>query len=462
MDKTKRIFIETINKHGMMDNGDKIIVGVSGGPDSICLLHLLLSIREEYNLILCVAHINHKIRKIEGDNDEIFVKNFCKKNNIPFYSRSYDVEKIAKKNGESTETCGRNIRYEYFNELFVELKANKIALAHNLNDQAETILMRIMRGTGLDGLMGIKAVRDNVFIRPLINVKRKDIEGYLIDNNIESKLDKTNLENIYRRNKIRLELIPYIENNFNENIISSLERLRDTLEVDLKYIDNISDLKYEKYCKSKGNKIIIEKDAFLEDNAIVTRIIRKAYFNLMGTLNNLEKVHVYNIIKIQKSISGSVVEMPNGIIAKNVYNNIVMQQQEEKIKNINEYTLIKGENFIEELGYNIKMNLLDKIDKKDLIKSLEIKYFDYDKIDKDIKLRFRREGDVFHPIGMKGSKKIKKFFIDIKLEESKRDKIPLICFGDDIGWIVGIRVSEKYKIDSNTKKVLEIKFEREV
>ena len=199
----------------MFNDGDKVIVAVSGVPDSICLLHILNSLKRQLNIELCVAHINHCLRGDESDKDEIYVKNFCESLNIEFRSKSVDINKIIETQNISCESAGRNARYDFFNSLREELNAQKIAIAHNANDQAETVLMRIMRGTGLEGLVGIKPIRDNIFVRPLINSTRQEIEEYCFTENINPRIDKTNLETIYSRNKVRLELIPYIQKNFN-------------------------------------------------------------------------------------------------------------------------------------------------------------------------------------------------------------------------------------------------------
>ena len=216
----------------MFSEGDKVIVAVSGGPDSISLLHLLHSVKEELHISLVVAHINHCLRGDESDKDEAYVKEICKELKIQHYVRRADIHSIAEKNCVSCETAGREVRYEFFSELLKELNADKIALAHNANDQAETVLMRIMRGTGMEGLVGIKPIRDKIFIRPLINIKREDIEKYCLENHLEPRLDKSNMENIYNRNKVRLELIPYIQENFNKDIISTINRLSSTINKD--------------------------------------------------------------------------------------------------------------------------------------------------------------------------------------------------------------------------------------
>lgn len=451
--------INTIDDNDMLKSGDKVIIGVSGGPDSMCLLHVLMSLRQRYNITIAVAHVNHGLRGQESDEDENYVREYCKTNEIKFYSKKVKLLEIAEERKLSSETAGREVRYSFFMELMNELSAQKIALAHNANDQAETILLRIMRGTGIEGLTGIKAVRDGIFIRPLINIPRLKIEKYCSDNDIETRSDKTNYENIYSRNKVRLELIPYMNNNFKCNIVNGLGRLAKTLSVDNDFLEKEASIKYKKYCTKSGNKITIGKEAFDEHEAMLTRIIRNALSELSGSLYNFEKIHIYDIINIQGHSTGKEVNLPRNVCAYNNYGRVelyIKNVENDKINTDAVYILQKGINIVSELSKTIGINVIDSNCHIKFNSDNMIKYFDFDKIKGDISLRFRKDGDRFTPLGMNGSKKLKDIFIDMKISKEERDKVPLICFGDEIGWIVGYRVSEKYKIDVNTKRILEI------
>lgn len=455
--------VQTITENSMIEENDKIIVAVSGGPDSMCLLHILYTLKDSLKVSLAAAHVNHCLRGKDADDDENFVKKFCETLNIEFYSTKVDVKSLSVEKNISSEMAGRTARYEFFESLKRKTGADKIALAHNANDQAETLLMRIMRGTGSEGLIGIKPVRDKIYIRPLINSTRIEIENYCKQYGINARIDKTNLENIYSRNKVRLELIPYIKKNFNEDIISVLNRLSSTMRTDNEYLDNISKKKCEQYCEKNGEKVIIKKEAFSEHEAILTRVIRKAIIELLGSTYNFERKHVIDIIEIQKHKSGVAINLPNNI---NVYNNygdiIIYFKNEEQSKDNGEYELFIGkQNVISNKNIIITMNLLDQNSKINLKRNDFIRYFDYDKINGKIILRYRRDGDRFTNIGMSGSKKLKDIFIDMKIEKAKRDFIPLICFEDEISWIVGYKVSDKFKVNKNTKKILQIEFERE-
>ncbi|AKN33023.1 PP-loop domain protein [Clostridium carboxidivorans P7] len=455
--------LKTINRYRMFNKGDKVIVAVSGGPDSMSLLHILYSLRKQLNIELCAAHVNHCLRGNESDKDEEYVKEFCEKLNIEFRSKSVDINKIMKMQNISCESAGRNARYDFFNDLKKELNAQKIAIAHNANDQAETILMRIMRGTGLEGLVGIKAVRDNIFVRPLIDVTRHEIEEYCCKENINPRIDKTNLETIYSRNKVRLELIPYIQENFNKDIIKVLNRLSDTIKIDNEYLETVAKEKFKKYCDIQGEKVIISKEAFLENEAIITRIIRKALYEVTGNLNNFEKIHIYDIINIQSRSTGKNIDLPNHVVVSNKYGDIYILKKVKENKEVRkeEYIIHSGNNYVKEYDLRVITRIIDPKEKVNFKSNNLIKYFDYDKFEKKITIRHRKEGDKFIPLGMGGSKKLKDFFMDEKVAKDQRDYIPIICFDDKIAWIVGYRVSELFKVDENTKNILEIKIERE-
>ena len=219
----KNKVIETIKKYGLIQAKDKIVLGVSGGPDSITMLDILRQIQEEFDFEIVVAHINHMIRK-EAIQDEEYVKKYCEKNSIEFFVKRIDVMSVANNRKIGTEEAGRFVRYEFFDEILKQTESNKIAIAHNKNDKVETIIMHLLRGSGLSGLKGIEPIRENV-IRPLIECERKEIEKYCDENRLEPRIDKTNFENDYTRNKIRNIVIPYIEKELNPNIIETIDRI---------------------------------------------------------------------------------------------------------------------------------------------------------------------------------------------------------------------------------------------
>jgi len=448
-----------IKENLMFDKGDKVIVAVSGGPDSTCLLYILNAFKEELGITLVGAHINHCLRGDESDKDEEYAKRICESLDINFYSKKVDIHRVSKEKNLSCEMAGREVRYDFFKELITKLNASKVALAHNANDQAETILMRIMRGTGIAGMIGIRPVRDKIYVRPILHLSRKEIEKYCLINNISPRIDKSNLENIYARNKVRLELIPYIEENFNNDIIKTLNRLSDIVKIDNEYLENISQKEYEKCCEIGKQRVIINKSAFKLHEAILSRIVRSALLAVNHNLYNFEKIHISNVIDLQKHDTGKSIMLPQNIIVENCYGNIqiYVYVKAMEVYNNQYYLKINERNVIHSLNKVVKIDVKSKLQYMEFIGSDYIKYFDYDKISGSISLRYRKDGDKFTPLGMLGNKKINDLFIDLKIPKAQRNEIPLICFGDDIGWVVGYRVSEKFKVSKDTKNILQIR-----
>ncbi|GAA0181561.1 tRNA lysidine(34) synthetase TilS [Clostridium sediminicola] len=458
---------ETIKKYNMIEEDDLIIVALSGGPDSVALLHILYELKDKLKIRIVAAHVNHGLRGKDSDDDEKYVSEICSKYDIPLYSKRFDIHQIAKTKGLSCEMAGRESRYDYFSALMKKISANKIALAHHANDQAETILMRLIRGSGIEGLIGIKPVRDKIFIRPLISITRKKIENYCEDNKLLPRIDKTNYETIYSRNKVRLELIPYIEENFNGDITNTLNRFADIMKDDNDYLETIASQKMDGYCLENSNEIKISKEAFNEHRAILSRILRNTIKKIKGNLKNIEKKHIDDIIQIQQKETGKVLSLPDNVQIMNTYRDIIVRKKLEVKKSLDyknlEYRLeINKRNFIQSECFTVKMKLIESKSGKKILKNNKfIKYFDYDKANNDIILRYRKNGDKFSPLGMKGRKKVKDYFMDLKIPQHERDRIPMICFGGNIAWIIGCGISNKYKIDNNTKRILQIIIERE-
>lgn len=305
--------LEIIKRYNLIENGDKIVVGVSGGPDSITLLNVLKNIKEKeiikFNLVVC--HINHMIRE-EAISDEKYVEEYCKKNNIEFFAKRIKVEEMAEKEKIGTEEAGRKARYEFFNEILNKTNANKIATAHTANDNAETVLMNIIRGSGTLGLKGIEAKNEKL-IRPLIECKRSEIEKYCKDENLNPRIDKTNFENIYTRNKVRNMLIPYIENNFNPNIIEAINRLSDLSKQENNFLEKLTKEAYKKILvEQKKNEIILDLNSFNSQEIVIkNRLVLYTINILFGTRSGIEKKHIEDIIKLCSNNIGNKFLIPN-------------------------------------------------------------------------------------------------------------------------------------------------------
>ncbi len=296
--------LNTINKYNMINNGDKVVIGVSGGPDSMTLLNILNNLKEKLNIEIYVAHINHMIRK-EADEETKYVKEFCEKINVEFYYKRLDVKDEATKLKIGTEEAGRNIRYKFFDEIANKVGANKIATAHNSNDNAETVLMNIIRGTSISGLKGIEKIRDGKYIRPIIECNRSEIEEYCKEKNLNPKLDKTNLDNIYTRNKIRNMLIPFIKKEFNPNIIEGINRLSNIALEEEQFINKIVENEYKRLLisvdikdENKTEIVLSMKEFNLLDYVIKAKIILYTITKVKGNATGIEKIHIDDIIKL--------------------------------------------------------------------------------------------------------------------------------------------------------------------
>lgn len=295
-----------------------LLCGVSGGPDSICLLDILNKIRKGQNSLLNlsfdieVAHINHLIRE-EASEDEKYVEDYCMKNNINFHVKRIDVAKFANTNKIGTEEAGRSLRYEFFEEVLKITNSNKIVTAHNKNDNVETVLMNILRGSGTKGLKGIQPIRDNKFIRPLIETRRVEIEDYCIKNNLNPRIDKTNKENIYTRNKVRNLLIPYLEDEFNPNIIEAVSRLSEIAKQENAYIEEKTKQAYNTIIlKQEEKQIILDLKKFKElEPVIKNRLIPYIINNMLKVEYNVQKIHIEDIIKLCNNNIGNKYLVPN-------------------------------------------------------------------------------------------------------------------------------------------------------
>ena len=314
----ERKVLETIKKYNLIENGDKLVLGVSGGPDSITMLSILNKIKNDktsgLEFEIVVAHVNHLIRE-EAKDDEEFVRNFCKKIDVQFYSKSIDVQEIANNNKIGTEEAGRNERYKFFDEILEKTNSNKVAIAHNKNDKVETMIMNMLRGSGISGLKGIEPIKNNKYIRPLIECERYEIEQYCKNNNIDARIDRTNFENIYTRNKIRNIVIPYIKEEFNPNIIQTMDRLSELVKEEDEYIDELVSEKYKNLIIEENyekKEFIMDLKKFNKEKKVIkSRIILYTISRLLGTTKGIEKIHIDDIVKLCENNIGNKYLTPN-------------------------------------------------------------------------------------------------------------------------------------------------------
>ena len=459
INKVKTFVIE----NNLIQNGDKILVALSGGPDSVCLLNILHELRDFFNIEIGAAHVNHMLRGEDALNDEEYARELCNELGVSFFSKRIDINKISNENNISHELAGREERYKFFQFISKEKGYNKIAVAHNSNDQAETVLMNMMRGAGIEGLCGIRSKRDGGIIRPILCLSRAEIEDYCEKNNLNPRIDKTNLENIYSRNKVRLDIIPYMKKNFNKDIIETINRMANLLQIDNDFIEKECNNIYKKYCTIDKENLIISKEVFSIERALLTRLIKKSFIEFSGKHTNFEMKHIYEVISLADNSTNKRINLPHRMVAENIYGDIYLKFKEvEKKENI-EIILNKDQlenNIISYDDYRISFVILNNKNNIEFSNNVLIKYFDYDKIKEKLIIRKRKNGDRMVPLGMKGSKKLKDIFMDLKIPIDKRDEIPILCFDNEIAWLVEHKVSEKFKITKETKNIIKITFAR--
>lgn len=421
----------TIEEHNLLNAGDSVLVGLSGGADSVCLTYALHTLSEELGIKLYTAHVNHGIRGEEAERDEDFAYHFSVSLGIKCFVRHFNVPHLAKEAGDSEEAVGRHVRYNFFDEVCREHNINKIATAHNKNDSAETILMNFMRGSSIGGLCGIPYIRGNI-IRPLLNVSRKEIEKYCIDNNLQYMTDSTNLEEDYTRNKIRHTLIPIIEKEFNPNFINTVTENSSIIREYDHFIDKYTD---DIYTDTVNDNSIDIKKLMKYDISIRRRIIRRYLINIYTTPDGITSGYIRDILLLAENNSGTYIDLPHNIVVKNEYGKIISEKKKQALTVEFRYEL-REETVIPEISKKAHVTFVSERNADGAI------YLGADESDK-IVIRNRRMGDKFYPSGMNGSKKLKQYFIDKKIPHSERSRIPIIEVNGNIA-AVGNRVDRHF------------------
>ncbi len=448
-----RIF-EFISAYSMTNAGDTVVVGVSGGADSMCLLHCLYSLREKLNINLIVAHINHCIRGDEAMRDESFVKDYCEKLGIPFMLHRVDIPKLAKQLGIGTEECGRQERYAFFQALAKE-HGGKIATAHTASDNAETLLFNIVRGSGLNGLRGIPPVRDNI-IRPILCLSRADVEDYCNENGIEYVTDSTNLSNEYTRNKIRLDIIPVLK-QINPNLENSFMRFSECVSDDESFLEKLARAEMEKATVKGGLKTELIQNLPLP---ILSRIvlIEAKKLNFKG----IEKRHVDLIIGTIKSHHGCV-SLPNGLysdVSQGVFR-IYKKDTADKNDSETPFMPLINTNYFTDNGYVFSITAInykdfkikEKINKKVFENALDCAIINFNTM-----LRHRRPGDYFRTRSGH-TKSLKKLFNELKIPRERRNQLLLAANGSEVLWIEEIGISRSALVSADTQDIVLIKKE---
>lgn len=441
--------IQNIKDYNLINYGELILIGFSGGMDSAALLYSLLEIREEFNLTIAICHLNHGVRGEEADRDEEFSRKTAEKLGIYFESEKTDMHGFAEKEKISKEEAGRKLRQDFFNRVSKKINADKIALAHNYNDQVETLLMRILRGTGLDGLKGIDYKNENI-IRPLLNVTREEIENYILENKFPYVEDSTNMESNYHRNKIRNLLLPMLRKEYNPNLEQSIFNLSELAKLDVEFLEELTKKAFVDVSKVSNDKIKIDIDKFnLLNPALQNRVIRKAFSLFPNGLKDLSLKNINEVLELKELDSGKFIDNINGCKIRNSYGKLIF---EKKDNNEN-----KDIYFLLEMGINEihgKSIVVERVrEKTSSINSITIPQ---NLIKNKLVLRNRRNGDRIRPIGLSGSKKLKDIFIDKKIDREIRDDYLLVSDFEKIFWVIDLVKSEITNFESSNGDYIKI------
>jgi len=461
--------LDIIKKHNLIENGESVIVGVSGGPDSVCLLHALHSLTQELNIKIFASHINHMLRGEESEGDERYVRELCERLGITLHTKSFDIKKISRDKGLSLEETGREVRYHQFALLADHVGAKKIAVAHNKNDQAETVLMRIIRGTGLDGLKGMEHTRGKI-IRPLLDISRCDIEKYCGEHSLNPRIDSSNQQSVYTRNRVRLKLIPYIDKLFETDLVESVFKMSTLLREDNDFIEESTVSLYNQcILKKQKNEIVLDILKIEHHHrAVKKRIMRNALKELKGDLKGIESIHIEDIIDLSlNGRTGAEVHLPCNVRAAKSYSTlrIFIHCEEARVPCFNKTISIPGVTSVKALGVQVEVSIEENRGCMEKYANEEsdslIQFFDYERLKGGIDIRNRKEGDIFKPLKSNGTKKLKEYLIDNKVPRNLRDEIPLIAKDNEVVWIVGYKTSDKFKVTENTKSVLKLEYNKE-
>ncbi len=454
-----------MTRHRMVEQGVKVVAAVSGGPDSMAMLHILNYFKDEMKISLHVAHLNHQFRGAESDEDAWFVAGMAGRYGLPCTIEAVDVAAYRKQKRLSKQVAAREVRYRFLIDTAGKVGAQRIALAHQADDQAETILINFLRGAGVPGLKGIVPVRENLYIRPLLTVRRFEIERFCREMNLPFRQDSSNLELVYLRNRIRLNLVPVLERDYNPGFVPALLRLGEICREEDAFLEEEAVKAYQD-CLLEQNteKITLSLECLgCLPVAIRRRVLRCAWQSLAKRPRNLAYDHTEALMdRAGESAAGTRAVLPGNIKALRTYQTIELTGRRDGqgtpyyIYPLN----VPGATYIPEIGRTVHAEIKSRKTAGDpgRLPPEEV-LLDYDRLPSQIFVRRRLEGDVFHPFGQVSSTKLKDFLIKQKIPREERDKIPLVSTPGEIIWAGGVRAGERFKINDTTGRVLHLKLD---
>jgi tRNA(Ile)-lysidine synthase len=453
---------ETIARHKMFEPGDSVLVAVSGGPDSVALIHILNTISGEYSLRLAVAHLNHCLRGRESDRDAEFVAALAESFDWPFFLEKKDVRAFQRRRHLSPEEAARLVRYEFYDAVASQEPFNKIGLGHHGDDNAELVLMNLLRGSGPLGLSGIAPVRNNNIVRPLIGLKRSQILDYISEKKIAFLTDSSNMDLAYRRNKIRHHLIPELKKSYNPAIVDSLNRLGEILQAEDQWIDDAIEPVFSDCVLNRASEWISLALPGVSglDLAAGRRIVRKAIFYVKKDLRRITFFHVDAVLELaKKGQAGSSLDLPDGVrVIKDTAALTIKKEDQASGATVIDYRYTiagEGTTLIKEANIAIKLVEIGTAALPDFKKSGKSRaFFDRDCLRFPLVVRNFRPGDRFSPLGVDGTQKLKKYFSNNKIPAGQRKNCPLLLSEKKIIWVAGHRIDNSVKLGPETRRVL--------
>ncbi len=433
----------TIEQHNLIQKKDVIVVGLSGGPDSLAMMQALIELKETYEIDLIAVHINHMFRGALADADEAFVKAFCESKGIRCYAFREPIESIALESGKSFEETGRERRYERFNQVLKEVQGHKIAVAQNKNDVVETFMINLMRGAGIEGLASIDYRRGPI-IRPLLDIERSKIEQFCRDRNLSPQIDHTNQENDYTRNKMRNIVLPYLKETFNPSIMEVLSRTIVVMKKEKIFWQQYVEKLFAECCFWEKEEIVIELSTFdRKTEAEKDHLLRYVIELLRGNLVNISSSTIQSIHQLTQT--GTYILIDSDYMVMRSYDQLIFKQKAKQNNDIVQTPRLycKCVDVKEAIHYSRNNRQI---------------HIDADQVKGKLAFRHRQAGDRIRPLGMKGSKKVKDILIDKKVPQNLRDELWLLTDSEKIIWIEDIVINESCKVTKNTKSVMIIGF----
>jgi len=446
---------QTIAKYNMLSPGDSVLLALSGGPDSVCLLDCLLSLKEKLGVTVFAAHVNHMLRGEASDRDEAFVKTLCGRKNVPLFVKRIDIFALAKEKKISTELAARVTRYQFFEETCREREIAKIATAHQLDDHAETVFFNLIRGAGLKGMSGIAPVRGNI-VRPLLFVSRREIEYYIEENHLSFVSDETNFENIYTRNQIRHTLIP-LAKKLNPSFLDSVKKSAHIARAANDYVTLQAKEAFRRLATAENGSVFLSLEGYLSLHEalkfpVISLCVREAGAEnpTFDLFEEIEKMAFSKTVSKRRAFQNIVVQTTYGGL---IFEKFSPKENDfffcRKLSENQGRFFSKREKF--RIFYEIQPLYTEIIQKK-----LNTAVLDCGKIKTIVYARERKKGDRYTPLGFSGSKSVKKMMIDKKIPRTLRDEIPVFADEEGILWVPGFPVCERCKTDENTKLFLYI------